>query len=55
MVRYQKQMLNYINANGGNAGHYVNKNTIARPKWNLVDDYLNGRITLKQLKQRIGC
>ena len=51
----QSNMINYINNNGGQAGYYNKKSYVARPNWNVVQAYLNGTITLQQLKQTIGC
>ena len=51
----QTNMINYINAHGGQASYYSKKSYIARPDWGIVEDYLNGNITYAQLKQKIGC
>ncbi|NNU33811.1 hypothetical protein HK413_06035 [Mucilaginibacter sp. S1162] len=51
----QSNMINYINNHGGHAEFYGKKNYIARPNYNLVKDYLEGRISLAELKRRIGC
>jgi hypothetical protein len=51
----QGNMINYINAHGGHAEFYGKKSYIARPDYNLVQDYLDGKITLPQLKAKIGC
>ncbi|NNU33808.1 hypothetical protein HK413_06020 [Mucilaginibacter sp. S1162] len=51
----QGNMINYINTHGGHAQYYGRKNYIARPNYNLVKDYLNGKISLAQLKSKIGC
>ncbi|MFD2864436.1 hypothetical protein ACFSYC_07015 [Mucilaginibacter antarcticus] len=50
----QANMINYINTHGGHAEYY-NKSYIAPPDYDLVRDYLNGSITLPQLKTKIGC
>jgi hypothetical protein len=51
----QINMINYINSHGGNAGFYNKKSYTARPDYDLVKDYLDGKITLEQLKRKIGC
>lgn len=51
----QTNMINYINANGGQAEYYLHKKIVARPKWEIVREYLNGNIELAELKHRIGC
>lgn len=51
----QQNMINFVNANGGQAFYYSRKNIIARPKWNDVKDYLMGIINFETLKQRLGC
>ncbi len=51
----QSNMINYINTHGGHAEFYSKKSYIARPDYNLVKDYLEGRISLAQLKSKIGC
>jgi len=51
----QENMINFINSRGGQASFYTRKNTIARPKWSDVSDFLKGLISIEQLKQRLGC
>jgi hypothetical protein len=51
----QGNMINYINTHGGHAEYYGKKNYTARPNYDLVKDYLRGKITLAQLKSKIGC
>jgi hypothetical protein len=51
----QQNMINYITFKSGQAAFYANQLSIARPKWNDVKDYLNGNITLAELKKRMGC
>ncbi len=51
----QGNMINYINAHGGHAEFYNKKSYIARPRYDLVQDYLDGKITQQQLKAKIGC
>jgi hypothetical protein len=51
----QQNMINYINANGGQATSYSNPKIIARPNWSDVQEYLNGAIDLAELKRRMGC
>ena len=51
----QTHMINYINLHGGQANYYKQKSYIARPDYSLVQDYLNGNITLDALKSKIGC
>jgi hypothetical protein len=51
----QQNMINHIIATGGQATFYTNHNAIARPKWADVQQYLNGNITLAELKRRMGC
>jgi len=49
----QKNMVSYINANGGQAVQQAP--VIARPNWNDVKDYLQGKIDFTELKRRLGC
>ncbi len=53
--KVQSNMINYINAHGGHAEFYNKKSYIARPRYDLVQDYLDGKITQQQLKAKIGC
>ena len=49
----QKNMVKYINTNGGQAMQQVP--IIARPNWDDVKDYLQGKIDFTELKRRLGC
>jgi len=51
----QNGMVNFIGDHGGVSSFYSNHNTIARPKWNDVEDYLMGTINFIELKTRLGC
>lgn len=51
----QDHMIKYINAHGGQAGFYNKRSYIARPDYSVVKDYIQSKITLAQLKQKIGC
>jgi len=51
----QTNMINFINSHGGQADTYAQRSYTARPNWYKVQDYLNGNMTLAQLKQSIGC
>ncbi|MEO6630354.1 MAG: hypothetical protein ABIN13_01490, partial [Mucilaginibacter sp.] len=51
----QNNMINYINSHGGHAQFYPNHSNKARPDWDLVKDYLEGRKTFEDLKQEMGC
>jgi len=51
----QKNMIQFINANGGSASYYYPQRIAARPKWGEVYDYLRGFQTFAQLKQKLGC
>ena len=53
--KVQTNMINFINSQGGQAGFYPSQRHVARPDYSIVKDYLNGTITLDQLKQKIGC
>ena len=46
-------MIKYINTNGGQAMQQVP--IIARPNWDDVKDYLQGKIDFTELKRRLGC
>ncbi len=51
----QNGMIQFIKNNGGSASFYSNKNTIARPHWSDVEDFLMGKIDFPELKRRLGC
>lgn len=52
----QNGMIQFIQNHSGAAAFYSNHNTIARPKWAEVDDYLRGIIKdFLELKRRLGC
>lgn len=51
----QKGMIKFIQDQHGVASFYSNHQTIARPKWNDVEDYLKGNIDFPELKRRLGC
>lgn len=45
----------FINQNGGQANFYTPKNPHARPDYNAVKDYLEGKISKDSLSIRLGC
>jgi hypothetical protein len=53
----QKNMINFINNPilGGHAEYYSRPQIIARPKWQLVKEYLLGNVDLASLKVSLGC
>jgi len=51
----QDNMINFINTHGGHAELYHQRSYTARPDYDFVKDFLDGRITLDQLKTKIGC
>ena len=51
----QEGMIQYIHDNGGAASYYSNHNSVARPKWTDVEEYLKGHINFVELKGRLGC
>lgn len=50
----QDGMIQFIQNHGGLATFYSNHNTIARPKWSDVEEYLKGNIDFPELKRRLG-
>jgi hypothetical protein len=54
-TQMQSNMINFINSQGGHAYFYPTHRFVARPDYSTVQDYLNGTISLDQLKQKIGC
>jgi len=48
-------MIQFIQSSGGAASFYSNHNSIARPHWTDVEDYLEGNIDFVELKRRLGC
>jgi hypothetical protein len=51
----QKNMINKIKADGGQAQYYSEPNYIARPDYITVKDFLDGKISIEELKRKIGC
>ncbi len=51
----QKNMINFINANGGHSEYYTRPSVKARPQYADVRDYLKGLISWETLKQLLGC
>ena len=51
----QNGMIQFIQTNNGSATFYSSHNTIARPKWSDVEEYLKGSIDFTELKRRLGC
>jgi hypothetical protein len=51
----QANMISDIIAHGGQADYYPTHEFIARPDYDVVKDYLEGTISLAELKQQIGC
>lgn len=51
----QDKMIDFINNNGGSARRYSTPEYILRPEWEDIDDFLKKKITMNELKQRIGC
>ncbi len=51
----QQGLIQFIHDNGGSASYYSNHNSIARPKWADVEEYLKGNIDFTELKRRLGC
>jgi len=51
----QKNIVNYINHNGGRATYYSPSKITVYPQWENVKEYLYGRISFLELKKRIGC
>ncbi|MBK8711317.1 MAG: hypothetical protein IPL97_05540 [Niastella sp.] len=51
----QQGMIQFIQNNNGSATFYSSHNTIARPHWTDVEDYLKGDIDFMELKRRLGC
>jgi hypothetical protein len=51
----QTKMMMFINANGGNATYYSNNETILRPYWFTIKQYLRNEISLEQLRNLLGC
>lgn len=49
----QTNMVNFINAKGGKAS--VATEIVVRTPYQMVKDYLNGTITLDELKKQLGC
>ena len=52
---FQNGMIQFIQNHSGSATFYSNHNTIARPKWSDVEEYLKGIIDFTELKRRLGC
>jgi hypothetical protein len=50
----QENFISFVNQTG-HAEFYTNHRSVARPKWDVVKDYLKGRINLDELKLRMGC
>lgn len=51
----QNGMIQFIQDNSGSATFYSKHNTIARPKWSDVEEYLMGHFDFIELKRRLGC
>ena len=52
---FQNGMIKFIQNHTGSATFYSNHNTIARPHWTDVEDYLKGYIDFGELKRGLGC
>lgn len=48
-------MIQFSQDNNGSATFYSNHNTIARPQWADVAEYLHGDFDFVELKRRLGC
>lgn len=51
----QQNMIDYVNQNGGHATHYTPPTYVARPKWNVVKDFLLGNKSQADLINALGC
>lgn len=51
----QRNLINFINRNGGNASEGNPLNIKARIDYNIVEEFLRKDIDLNTLKLRLGC
>ena len=51
----QKNMVNFINNNGGQAALFSPGEITARPDWDKVKKFLKGEISYDQLRIDLGC
>ncbi|HET8573698.1 MAG TPA: hypothetical protein VFL76_07490 [Edaphocola sp.] len=51
----QDGVISDVNSNGGQAALYTPRQQLARPKWNKVKNFLEGQISLQELKNELNC
>jgi hypothetical protein len=49
----QDNVINYINSHQGSALNYSRRNYKIRPDWDDIEDFLNGTISLQELKNKL--
>lgn len=51
----QDNLQSFINQNGGISSMYNPRSPHARPNWDDVKDFLEGKIDKSELRRRLGC
>ncbi|MNS44348.1 hypothetical protein D3C72_767890 [compost metagenome] len=51
----QQSVINFVNSNQGQANYFTIPSYAVRAEWLMVRDYLEGNISLQQLKLLLGC